>query len=117
MWMKLTERYGHRGNWRGYSYVDEMKSQALVQLSQVGLQFDESRSNNPFSYLTQVIHTSFLKILSTEKRTQNIRDDLLIMSGSTPSHTRQVEDQIAQQPEDLADMPIVAGPVPPEGNS
>ena len=99
MWMKLVERYGHRGNWRGYTYVDEMKAQALVQLSQVGLQFDESKSSNPFAYLTSCVHTSFLKILNLEKRSQSIRDDLLIMHGATPSMTRQVEDQMAQRME------------------
>jgi hypothetical protein len=97
MWMKLVERYGHRGNWRGYTYLDEMRAQALVQLSQVGLQFDESKSSNPFAYYTQCVSTSFLKILTNEKKSQSIRDDLLIMHGATPSHTRQVEDQMAQQ--------------------
>jgi hypothetical protein len=103
MWMKLVERYGHRGNWRGYTYLDEMRAQALLQLSQVGLQFDESKSSNPFAYYTQCVSTSFLKILTTEKKSQSIRDDLLIMNNSTPSHTRQVEDQMAQRM-------IMAGP-------
>lgn len=105
MWMKLVERYGHRGNWRGYTYLDEMRAQALLQLSQVGLQFDESKSSNPFAYYTQCVSTSFLKILTTEKKSQMIRDDLLIMHNSTPSHTRQVEDQMAQRA-------AIDGPVP-----
>lgn len=37
------------------SYNDEMRSHALVQLAQVGLQFDESRSDNPFAFYTQII--------------------------------------------------------------
>ena len=99
MFMKLVDRYGHRGNWRGYTYIDEMKSQALLQLSQVGLQFDESRSENPnpFAYYTQTITNSFMRILNIEKKNQNIRDDILIMNGATPSFTRQTEDQIKQQ--------------------
>ena len=99
MFMKLVDRYGHRGNWRGYSYLSEMKSQALLQLSQVGLQFDESRSvsPNPFAYYTQIISTSFMRILNIEKKNQNIRDDLLIMSGAAPSWTRIVEDEISQK--------------------
>lgn len=97
MWMKLVDRYGHRGNWRGYSYLEEMKAQALLQLSQVGLQFDESKSLNPFSYYTSVVSTSFLKILTTEKKSQTIRDDLLIMHNHMPSSTRQTEDSIKQQ--------------------
>jgi hypothetical protein len=43
MFMKLCERYATRSNWRGYTYNDEMRSQALLQLSQIGLQFDESK--------------------------------------------------------------------------
>jgi len=39
----------------GNTYVDEMRSHALVQLSQVGLQFDESRSDNPFAFYTQIV--------------------------------------------------------------
>lgn len=97
MWMKLVDRYGHRGNWRGYSYLEEMKAQALLQLSQVGLQFDESKSLNPFSYYTSVVSTSFLKILTTEKKSQSIRDDLLIMHNHMPSNTRQTEDAMKQQ--------------------
>lgn len=93
MFMKLVERYGHRGNWRGYTYLDEMKNQALLQLSQIGLQFDESRSEtpNPFAYYTAAITNSFTRILNLEKKNQNIRDDLLTMHGAAPSYTRQTE--------------------------
>mgnify|MGYP003704353335 FL=1 len=42
MLMKLCERYATRSNWRGYTYNEEMRGQALLQLSQIGLQFDES---------------------------------------------------------------------------
>jgi len=99
MFMKLVDRYGHRGNWRGYTYIDEMKSQALLQLSQVGLQFDESRSDspNPFAYYTQTITNSFMRILNVEKKNQNIRDDILIMNGASPSWTRMVDNELAQK--------------------
>ena len=50
MFMKLCERYATRSNWRGYTYNEEMRGQALLQLSQIGLQFDESKSQNPFAY-------------------------------------------------------------------
>lgn len=91
MFMKLCERYGTRGNWRGYTYNDEMRSQALLQLSQVGLQFDESKSSNPFAYYTATITNSFTRILNLEKRNQSMRDDILEMNGMTPSYTRQTE--------------------------
>ena len=89
MFMKLCERFGSKGNWRGYTYNDEMRSQALLQLSQVGLQFDESKSQNPFAYYTAAITNSFTRVLNIEKRNQNLRDDILEMNGLTPSYTRQ----------------------------
>lgn len=88
MYLKLCERYSMRGNWRGYTYVDEMRGQALLQLSQIGLQFNESKSENPFAYYTAAINNSFTRVLNLEKRNQNIRDDLLQEEGLDPSFTR-----------------------------
>lgn len=91
MFMKLCERYATRSNWRGYTYNDEMRSQALLQLSQIGLQFDESKSQNPFAYYTAAITNSFTRVLNIEKRNQAIRDDILEMNNFNPSYTRQNE--------------------------
>jgi hypothetical protein len=93
MFLKLAERYSQRSNWRGYTYVDEMRSQALVQLSQIGLQFDESKSENPFAYYTAAITNSFTRILNIEKKNQNIRDDILEMNEMMPSYTRQAKNE------------------------
>lgn len=88
MWMKLVDRYATRGNVRGYTYNDEMKGQAIVQLAQIGLQFDESKSNNPFAYYTAAVTNSFVRVINIEKRNQNIRDDILEMNDLNPSYTR-----------------------------
>ena len=90
MFLKITERYSSRGNWRGYTYVDEMRGQALVQLSQVGLQFNELKSQNPFSYFSAILGNSFTRVLNNEKKMQNIRDDILEENGLEPSWTRQL---------------------------
>ena len=94
MYMKLCERYGTRSNWRGYTYNDEMRSQALLQLTQIGLQFDESKSENPFAYYTAAITNSFTRVLNLEKKNQSIRDDILENAGLNPSYTRQTENEI-----------------------
>ena len=91
MFLKLVERFSHKANWRGYTYVDEMRGQALVQLSQVGLQFNEAKSENPFAYYTAAVINSFTRVLNLEKRNQNIRDDILIDSGHLPSYSRQIK--------------------------
>jgi len=89
MWMKLCDRYATRGNVRGYTYNDEMRGQAILQLAQIGLQFDESKSQNPFAYYTAAVTNSFVRVINIEKKNQNIRDDILEQNGLNPSYTRQ----------------------------
>ena len=91
MFLKLVERYSHRGNWRGYTYVDEMRGQALLQLSYIGLQFNEMKSDNPFAYYTAAVNNSVTGVLNLEKRNQTIRDDILIEQGHLPSYGRQIQ--------------------------
>lgn len=99
--MKLVSNFAKKGNWRNYSYNEEMQGQALVQLCQVALQFDESRSAvpNPFAYYTAIANNSFRKILNQEKKMQNLRDDILEDEGQMPSHSRQTENEAQQRGE------------------
>lgn len=89
MYLMLCEKYALRFNWRGYTYVDEMKASAVLQLTYVGLRFNEAKSQNPFAYYTAAINNSFCRVLNTEKRNQNIRDDILEMNNLNPSWSRQ----------------------------
>ena len=91
MFILMVNKYAQRGNWRGYTYLDEMKGQALLQLAQMSLQFDEMQSDNPFSYYTMSLQNSFTRVLNLEKKNQDLRDDLLIDSGASPSFSRQLE--------------------------
>ncbi len=105
MFILMVNKYGQRGNWRGYTYLDEMKGQALLQLAQMGLQFDEYKSDNPFSYYTASVSNSFTRVLNLEKKNQDLRDDLLIDSGASPSFSRQiaVEEEIRRLREEAQD--------------
>lgn len=87
MIMKLVEKYASKGNWRNYSYREEFEGQAVMQLIQVCLQFDESKSSNPFSFFTTVARNAFLRILNIEKKNQQIRDKLLIDNHMNPSYS------------------------------
>jgi len=95
VWCPETEygsfmaRRGGKVYLTGNTYNEEMRGQALLQLSQIGLQFDEAKSQNPFAYYTAAITNSFTRILNLEKKNQNIRDDILEMNGLNPSWTRQ----------------------------
>lgn len=106
MYMRIVHEYSQRYNWRAYTYLDEFKGQALVQLVQMGLKFDESKSDNPFAYLTTSISNSFTRVLNIEKKNQIIRDNLLMASGANPSFSRQldIEDGHRRAHEDAASL-------------
>ena len=92
MYIMLCEKYAMKYNWRGYTYNDEMRNSAILQLTYVGLRFNEAKSANPFAYYTAAITNSFCRVLNSEKRNQNIRDDILEMNGLNPSFSRQMKD-------------------------
>ena len=98
MYIMLCEKYAMKYNWRGYTYNDEMRGAAILQLTYVGLRFNEAKSANPFAYYTAAITNSFCRVLNSEKRNQNIRDDLLELNGLNPSFTRQMQGMNFEDP-------------------
>ena len=68
MYIMMCEKYAMKYNWRGYTYNDEMRNSAILQLTYVGLRFNEAKSANPFAYYTAAITNSFCRVLNTEKR-------------------------------------------------
>ncbi len=93
MLKKLVDRFAQSWNWRGYSYNDDMKSEALLALCQNAFKFNEVLYKNPFGYYTQIAKNSFLSFRDKEIRIRDIRDDLLINQGAEPSMHRQMEDE------------------------
>jgi len=75
----------------GNTYIEDMRSEALVSLLNGALKFDPEVGQNPFGYYTQIVHHSFLTTLEKEKKARKIRDDLLEQNGFNPSNTRQLE--------------------------
>jgi hypothetical protein len=86
----LIERYALRGNWRNYTYQDEMQSAALVNLMQNALKFNEAKGSNPFAYFTQLCTNSFIRVHNKEAAHRAHRDDMLQDAGVLPSMTRQL---------------------------
>ena len=98
----MSERYMRRAGLRGYSYVSEMTGNCVLAMAASGLKFDctigfNTGTSNPFAFLTTCIRNAAIRVLNSERRVQNIRDDLLIMEGALPSFSRQLDDEFAQQ--------------------
>jgi hypothetical protein len=92
-YLLLTDRFGNKWNYRGYSYLDEMKGNAIIQLMTSGLKFNEAKSENPFAYLTQVSNNAFVRQLNGEKTQGNIKNELLEIHGHTSSFNYQDRDK------------------------
>ena len=61
MLMILTKRYSSRPNFSGYTYIADMRSEALTDLCKNALKFNPAVSSNPFAFYTQCIHNSLFK--------------------------------------------------------
>lgn len=101
MLVMMVNRYAMLPNWYGYSYNDEMKGDALVNLCNKWHKFDETKYSNPFAYYTTIIYTCFLGGHAREKKVQMIRDNLLEHYGMSPSMTRQIENEMKTKQADL----------------
>ncbi len=90
--MLMINKYSYRGNWRTYSYVDEMVLSSIEHLiaKMKVLKFSD-KLDNPFAYITTQMKNCFTRIVNTEKSHQNVRDDLLQSYGMVPSWTRMGE--------------------------
>jgi hypothetical protein len=61
-------------NFHGYSYRDEMVSDAVVNALHYLNSFNPAKSNNPFAYFTRVVYNAFLRRIDMEHKQQYIRD-------------------------------------------
>lgn len=95
MWMMLAARYANRANFRGYSFKVDMEAAAIMQLVSVGMNFNESKTLNPFAYWTQIVTNIYKREIVAEGKHATVRDDLLIASGQAPSLKRQLADEDA----------------------
>lgn len=87
----LCDRYSRKGNFVNYSYLEDMRSYAMLMLVKTWSSFNPEKSDNPFAYFSQCIKNSFIQYLNQEKKQRNIRDELLVDQGLNPSHTYQME--------------------------
>ena len=104
MLMLLVNRYAMRPNFRNYSYLEEMKADALMMLATGILKFDPAKSSSAFGYATQIAKNAMVKRLKAEQKHQDLRDNLIIEGYYTggkygnPSDRRVMEDLITEPP-------------------
>jgi len=90
----LVEEYAKQPNWSGYSYIDEMKCDAIVQLVAMGLKFNEAESNNPFAYMTTTMYRSFINTWKREKKVSSVKNQILQSVGYDETFNAQAQHDI-----------------------
>jgi hypothetical protein len=87
----LASKYARSAQFARYTYNDDMQAYAMMMLVRTWNSFNPEKSDNPFAFFTQCIKNSFRQYLNLEKRQRNIRDELLVDQGLTPSYNYQME--------------------------
>jgi hypothetical protein len=90
----MVKNYANKGQWRGYSYIEDMKSDALLTLCQNAFKYNEEKYDNPFGYYTQIIKYCFITFLEKEELMRDIKDSLWEAQGMTPSFARQIKNEM-----------------------
>ena len=90
----LVDRYATKTNLRGYYWIEDMKSYALLKLCENALKFNPDKSKNPFGYYTQIITNDFITFLNKEKTQRKIKDQIMMSNGLIPSYTSQETDWV-----------------------
>jgi hypothetical protein len=72
--LQIIDRLATRGNFSGYSYIDEMVDEAResVTAALIFKKYDVERGN-PFAYFTQVAWNAFLAVLNKEHKESYIK--------------------------------------------
>ena len=69
----IATKLATKGNFVGYTYKDEMISDALENCVVAVHSFDPEKSKNPFAYFTQIIWYAFLRRIDKEKKQTYIK--------------------------------------------
>ncbi len=65
--LEITRRIGTKRSFSGYSYLDDMKSEAIEHCLKASGKFN-IKFENPFAYFSQCVHHAFLQYLKKENK-------------------------------------------------
>jgi DNA-directed RNA polymerase specialized sigma subunit len=73
--VKIVTHFALQGCWRGYSYIDEMKSEATINLVKGIHNYNIAFSPNAFAYASEIVRKSFIFVLDKEKAQAAIKNE------------------------------------------
>lgn len=71
--MQIAENLAKKPNFMNYQFKEDMISDGIENCLMYASNFDPEKSNNPFSYFTQIIYYAFLRRIQKEKKQNYIK--------------------------------------------
>lgn len=71
--MKICYGLAKKPNFSGYTYRDEMISDAIENCIMAVNSFNPEKTNNPFAYFTTIAYYAFIRRIQSEKKQQYIK--------------------------------------------
>lgn len=68
----IAENLAHKPRFMNYSYVDEMKSDAIENCLMYFDNFNSEKYSNPFAYFTQIVYYAFHRRINKEEKIRYI---------------------------------------------
>lgn len=68
LFVDLVDNLATKNNFSGYSFLEEMKSEAILHLLKYSKAYDPKKSNYAFTYCSQIASRAFIQIIKKEKK-------------------------------------------------
>jgi len=92
MTIELCKRYAKHPKFANiYSHEEDMKAYAIMTVVKVWKSFNPEKSNNPFSYFTQILRHAFYAYGNSEKKQQDAKAAVKKDLGLNPSFMELLE--------------------------
>lgn len=93
--LKIATNFANLRSFNRYPFKDDMILDGVENCLRVIDNFDETKTQNPFSYFTQIIYYAFLRRISKEKKQLFVKNKLLI-SNALDLHELQEHDETGE---------------------
>jgi len=85
MFILLVDRIANNYNFRGYTWLEEMKGEALLILCSYWDRYNPEKSSNIFAYYSQIVYSGFIRTIKKWNRQTDIKDQIYLRMGMNPS--------------------------------
>lgn len=85
--LQIATGYSKRSNFAGYTYVEDMVSEALLSVVKYAHSFNLKKSNNGFAYLTTIIHNSMVRFIQAEQKQSYVKMASTVRANQEVSDT------------------------------